>query len=44
MPLDNNATPQGRLKNRRVEILVYKEIITSAPGPQRLELQRMSQQ
>jgi outer membrane protein OmpA-like peptidoglycan-associated protein len=44
MPLNNNATPQGRLKNRRVEILVYKEIITSAPGPQRIDLQRMSQQ
>jgi len=44
MPLKNNTTPQGRLKNRRVEILVYKEAITSAPGPQRLELQRVGQQ
>jgi outer membrane protein OmpA-like peptidoglycan-associated protein len=44
VPLDNNTTPQGRLKNRRVEILVYKEVITSAPGPQRLEFQRVGQQ
>jgi outer membrane protein OmpA-like peptidoglycan-associated protein len=44
IPVDSNATPQGRLKNRRVEILVYKEVITSAPGPQRLELQRVGRQ
>jgi outer membrane protein OmpA-like peptidoglycan-associated protein len=39
-PLANNASSQGRLKNRRVEIQVYKETVTSAPGPQRLEIER----
>ena len=39
-PAANNASTQGRLKNRRVEIQVYKETLTSTPGPQRLELER----
>ena len=31
-PLVDNAAPEGRHKNRRIEILVYKEAITSSPG------------
>jgi outer membrane protein OmpA-like peptidoglycan-associated protein len=31
-PLAENTSAEGRRKNRRVEILVYKEAITSAPG------------
>jgi len=31
-PLADNTSTAGRRKNRRVEILVYKEAITSAPG------------
>jgi outer membrane protein OmpA-like peptidoglycan-associated protein len=39
-PLADNTTREGRRKNRRIEILVYKENITSAPGKQRLDLER----
>lgn len=42
VPMADNTTPQGRAKNRRVEIQIYKEIIASAPGSQRLELERTS--
>jgi outer membrane protein OmpA-like peptidoglycan-associated protein len=41
-PLANNSTPQGRRKNRRVEIQVYKEMIASTPSGRRLELERVS--
>jgi peptidoglycan-associated lipoprotein len=41
-PLADNITREGRRKNRRIEILVYKESITSSPGKQRLDLERAS--
>lgn len=41
-PMEGNATSEGRYKNRRVEIQVYRETIASAPGRQRLELERTS--
>ena len=31
-PVSDNSNPQGRAKNRRVEILVYREGITSQPA------------
>jgi outer membrane protein OmpA-like peptidoglycan-associated protein len=44
IPLAENTTTQGRFKNRRAEIQVYKEVVTSAPGPQRLKLGGARQQ
>jgi peptidoglycan-associated lipoprotein len=32
-PVENNSSAQGRAKNRRVEILVYRDGITSLPAP-----------
>jgi outer membrane protein OmpA-like peptidoglycan-associated protein len=44
VPLSNNVTAEGRRKNRRIEILVYKEAITTAStGRQHLDLRRSSQ-
>jgi hypothetical protein len=39
-PLADNLPREGRRKNRRIEILVYKESITSSSGKPRLDLER----
>jgi outer membrane protein OmpA-like peptidoglycan-associated protein len=39
-PVADNRTREGRRKNRRIEILVYKENITSSVEGQRLDLER----
>ena len=36
--LADNTNREGRRKNRRIEILVYQESISSSPGKQRLDL------
>lgn len=39
-PMAENTTPQGRFRNRRVEIQVYQQPTSSSPGAQRLDLER----
>jgi outer membrane protein OmpA-like peptidoglycan-associated protein len=43
LPVADNTTLDGRLRNRRTEILVYKETIQTTPVRQQLDLQRTSQ-
>jgi outer membrane protein OmpA-like peptidoglycan-associated protein len=39
-PVADEHTAEGRFRNRRVEIQVYQQSISSAPGPQRIEFDR----
>jgi outer membrane protein OmpA-like peptidoglycan-associated protein len=32
VPVASNVTPEGRRRNRRVELLAYLEVLTAAPG------------
>jgi peptidoglycan-associated lipoprotein len=42
-PVADNATREGRLRNRCTEIRVYKEAIRTAPARQQLDLKRTGQ-